>query len=73
MNNTSNTTAITVNGQQRTLPASSSLEHVVQELTSATTGIAVSINDEVVPRREWTTRAVCSGDRIDVLTAVQGG
>jgi sulfur carrier protein len=36
-------------------------------------GIAVAINGEVVPRREWSDRAVEPGDSIEIVTAVQGG
>lgn len=36
-------------------------------------GIAVAVNDEVVPRSEWDSTGFADGDRVDVLTAVQGG
>jgi len=34
---------------------------------------AVAVNDAVVPRSDWPARPVKPGDRIEVLTAVQGG
>jgi sulfur carrier protein len=36
-------------------------------------GVAVAVNDEVVPRRAWSATALADGDRVEVLTAVQGG
>lgn len=36
-------------------------------------GVAVAVNDEVVPRREWPEQAINEGDRIEVVTAKQGG
>jgi sulfur carrier protein len=36
-------------------------------------GVAVAVNDEVVPRRVWSATALADGDRVEVLTAVQGG
>ncbi len=36
-------------------------------------GIAVALNDEVVPRGEWSNQHLAPGDRIEVITAVQGG
>ena len=36
-------------------------------------GIAVAVNDAVVPRAEWLTRAVQPQDRITIIRATQGG
>ena len=36
-------------------------------------GIAVAVNDEVVPRRAWGERLMRSGDRVEIVTATQGG
>jgi sulfur carrier protein len=36
-------------------------------------GTAVALNGEVVSRAAWETVALREGDRLEVLTAVQGG
>lgn len=36
-------------------------------------GIAAAINQRVIPRSQWDTTTVTAGDRLDILTAVQGG
>jgi len=36
-------------------------------------GIAVAVNQAVVPRSEWSSTAISDGDRIEIVTAVQGG
>jgi sulfur carrier protein len=36
-------------------------------------GLAVAVNDEVLPRGEWPERALAPGDRVEILQAVQGG
>lgn len=36
-------------------------------------GVAVAVNDEVVPRADWPHRALADGDVVEVVTAVQGG
>jgi sulfur carrier protein len=64
---------ITVNGQASELPPGSTLAEVVARLTGAATGVAVAVNDAVVPRREWPATTLGDGDRVEVLTAVQGG
>jgi sulfur carrier protein len=36
-------------------------------------GVAVALDDAVVPRGAWATTAVRPGDRVEIVTAVQGG
>jgi sulfur carrier protein len=38
-----------------------------------TRGLAVAVNDAVVPRAEWATHAVQPHDRILLIRATQGG
>ena len=37
------------------------------------TGTAVAVNDAVVPRGRWAATRVAEGDRIEIITAAQGG
>ena len=64
---------ITVNGKQQDADEGLSLTELVGRITDRSTGIAVALNSEVVPRGSWSDTAVRAGDRIDVVTAVQGG
>jgi sulfur carrier protein len=64
---------ITVNGAERETPAGSSVAGVVATLTEQPAGVAVALNDEIVPRADWKTTILREADRIEVLTAVQGG
>ena len=36
-------------------------------------GVAVAVDDEVVPRAQWGATTVAPGARVEVLTAMQGG
>ncbi len=36
-------------------------------------GIAVAVNDDVVPRGEWRTWRLHDGDVVEIVSAVQGG
>lgn len=36
-------------------------------------GVAVAVNDGVVPRPSWENRALVAGDRVLVIRATQGG
>ncbi len=42
-------------------------------LDPARPGIAVAVNDAIVPREEWASRALRPGDRVEVVRAVAGG
>ncbi|MEY9213066.1 sulfur carrier protein ThiS [Thermobifida halotolerans] len=62
-----------INGEERRLDPDTTVADVVRSLTSAESGVAVALNDDVVPRTAWAQTVVSPGDRVDVLTAVQGG
>ncbi|MBA9006629.1 MULTISPECIES: sulfur carrier protein ThiS [Thermomonospora] len=64
---------VVVNGEPRELPEGTTVAAVVASVTPAAAGVAVAVNDEVVGRRAWNETTVRDGDRVEVLTAVQGG
>lgn len=64
---------IIVNGAERETEEGSSVAGVVAAVAGPPAGVAVALNDQVVPRADWNTTIVREADRIEVLTAVQGG
>jgi len=36
-------------------------------------GVAVAVDGEVVPRAEWPDRRINDGERVEALSAMQGG
>ncbi|RNL86382.1 sulfur carrier protein ThiS [Halostreptopolyspora alba] len=64
---------VIINGERRDLAPRTTVAAVVRSLTEQTSGIAVTVNDEVVPKASWSGTEVTENDRVDVLTAVQGG
>ncbi|MEU3727270.1 sulfur carrier protein ThiS [Streptomyces sp. NPDC031705] len=64
---------ISVNGEPREVAAGTTLDAVVATLTTAPSGVAAALNETVVPRGQWPATPVDEGDRIEILTAVQGG
>jgi sulfur carrier protein len=36
-------------------------------------GVAVAVDGEVVPRAEWPERRINEGERVEALSAMQGG
>lgn len=65
--------SVSVNGEVRRLAAGTVLDTVVRELTADPSGVAAALNETVVPRARWAHTALRDGDRVEVLTAVQGG
>jgi sulfur carrier protein len=64
---------IMINGKPAELPQGATVAQAVRALTEQTTGVAVAVNDEVVSRGAWETTPLAECDRVEVLTAVQGG
>jgi len=64
---------VTVNGEVRDLAEGATVADAVRQLAAAPHGIAVARNDQVVPRGDWAGTVLADGDRVEVLTAVQGG
>ncbi|GAA3208717.1 sulfur carrier protein ThiS [Nonomuraea helvata] len=64
---------VTINGAAHEVADGMTVAQAVRRLTSATTGVAVAVNDEVVTRSSWETTSLSDRDRVEVLTAVQGG
>ncbi|MFG2609269.1 sulfur carrier protein ThiS [Streptomyces anulatus] len=67
------TVSVSVNGESRAVPAGTDLDALVATLTPARSGVAAAVNESVVPRGQWAATTLGEGDRVEVLTAVQGG
>jgi sulfur carrier protein len=69
------TVHVTINGEDRELPAGATVASVVQSLHNAPEGrgVAVAVGGEVVPRAEWQSTELPDGANIEVVVAVQGG
>ncbi|BCL13998.1 MULTISPECIES: sulfur carrier protein ThiS [Micromonospora] len=64
---------LTVNGVGRSLPDAATVADLVGEVTADRRGVAVAVNGEVVPRTGWPGTTLRDGDRVEVLSAAQGG
>ncbi|MFI0978705.1 sulfur carrier protein ThiS [Streptomyces sp. NPDC021093] len=64
---------VSVNGEGHEVSAGTTLGDLVATLTRAHAGVAAALNETVVPRGRWAATALAEGDRVEVLTAVQGG
>lgn len=65
---------IVVNGEARPL-GPGGLVDLLRALghDPARPGVAIAVNDEVVPRTRWEQCRLADGDRVEIVGAVQGG
>ena len=64
-----------INGESEELPEDIQIAGILESLGISADhhGIAVAVNEQIVPRSEWTTRQLAEQDRIEIVQAVQGG
>jgi sulfur carrier protein len=65
--------SVSVNGAARRIPLGTTLDLLVATLTRAQAGVAAALNEAVVPRGQWPGTRLGDCDRVEILTAVQGG
>jgi sulfur carrier protein len=64
---------VTVNGEACRLDGGTTLLALVETLGCGTKGVAVAVNEAVVPRSAWPGHRLHDDDRVELLTAAQGG
>jgi sulfur carrier protein len=64
---------VTVNGEHRDLADGTTVAALLAGLALPVRGVAVAVNSEVVSRSRWDGTRLRSGDRVEVLSAAQGG
>lgn len=80
----STSTTIALNGQPHATSATTVLQLVADLLdqplqadgssaSGARLGVAVAVNSAVVPRAQWQATPITAGQRIEIVTAKQGG
>lgn len=64
---------VVVNGETTDVVPGTTLGVVVDGLGRGRRGVAAALNAEVVPASCWDTTLVTEDDRVEILTAAQGG
>ncbi|MEV8564259.1 sulfur carrier protein ThiS [Streptomyces sp. NPDC051322] len=65
--------SVSVNGAAQRVAPGTTLDLLVATVTRAPAGVAAALNEAVVPRGQWPSTPLGDGDRVEILTAVQGG
>ncbi|OQP66386.1 hypothetical protein A3860_12880 [Niastella vici] len=65
---------ILINQQSRDIPDSCSLEQLLtQVLGIPVAGLAVAVDQTVIPSTEWPAYMLCEADNVMLIRATQGG
>ena len=63
-----------INSERTTVDKQISIEELVKnQFTGLPKGIAIAVNNEVVPRSDWGTYQLSDGNKILIIKATQGG
>lgn len=64
---------IHINNQSVVLPEGSVLAVLATELELPAQGVAIAVNNRMVPRMGWESHPLADGDRVTVIKAACGG
>lgn len=65
---------ITVNGREVAhLPANLAELVTAEGIDPRARGIALAVNDSVIPRSRWEATSLSPGDRVEIVKVLQGG
>ena len=64
---------IIVNGNSETVGDGTTAEMLLQKLELADKKLALEVNEEILPRSEYSDYLLKSGDRIEIIHAIGGG
>ena len=64
---------VTLNGKEREMKEGATLADLLDEVGARWESTAVALNMAVVPRGEFSRRALNEGDSVEIIEAVGGG
>jgi len=65
---------IYINSKQQEVPGEAKITDALISMNIAgQKGIAIAVNDNVVPRTEWETHILKANDQVTLIKATQGG
>jgi sulfur carrier protein len=73
---TTNAPSVQINGQPQLVSRGDTVADALRRIgidVDSARGIAVAVNDEVIHRDRWSATPLEEGDRMEIITARQGG
>jgi sulfur carrier protein len=62
-----------INGASRDFNSPLTLDSLIEQLSMKQDRVAVELNQELVPRDEWSVTSLSQGDRLEIVHFVGGG
>lgn len=64
---------VTLNGEKKVFDDNISVAEMITGLYGTDKGMAVAINNTLIPRNDWSNRSLAHGDDIVIIKAAYGG
>lgn len=64
---------ISVNNNSQSVAKETSVAALLKTINQSENGIAIAINDQVIPKARWKTKILNNQDKLLIITATQGG
>ncbi len=64
---------IEINGKSEEIHEKTNLKELVDSMLNDSKGVAIAINDVVIPKAEWTEKNLNANDKVLFIKATQGG
>lgn len=64
---------VTINGEQQSLAADTSIDRLIEKLGLRGKRLAVEVNLEIVPRSDYDRHLLAEGDTVEIVQAIGGG
>ncbi|MEE9364449.1 MAG: sulfur carrier protein ThiS [Cellulophaga sp.] len=64
---------IKVNEQEKQFQKTTTLQEALVQLKIALNGIAIAINQDIIPKNDWANTRLNNNDTILIIKATQGG
>lgn len=62
-----------VNGESHRFSRALTLTELLDSLNIASEGVAIAINQQVIPRSDWTSTTPQAADQVDIFQSIAGG
>ncbi len=67
------TVCVLVNGERRELKSPATVAELLERLELPLRGVAVEVNEQIVPRTRHAEHRLAEGDRLEIVSLVGGG
>jgi sulfur carrier protein len=64
---------VTINNQNHLLNEACSIEQMLAVISMETNGLAIAVNQTIIPKSDWATHVLNPADQVILIKATQGG